>query len=222
YLWKPLLFLLLSLSVFLTLIFPVDYFQWAIVILWWLKPVYDRLILMVYSQRQIKSETNQLPDISFKEALKLFIKSLLNTSLIRDLTINRFNLTRSFRLPVSQLEKQTGHAARERVNVLGVHTMGRARNLTMLALQMELLVGITIISMFSFIIPEGFRGYVLFSELSSNEEIMQYLSVYFYILTIFLIEPLYIASGFYLYMNKRVKLEAWDIEVIFKKIAAKV
>ena len=222
YFWKPLLLLLVGLSLILTFVIPVEGVQWVVVILWWLKPVYDRLIILIYSQRQIKSETDFIVWFNFKNILKEFVKVLFNSSLLSDLTIHRFSLTRSFRLPVSQLEKQTGKLAKERFRVLGVHTLGRARNLTMLAVQMELLIGITMISMYSFIIPEGFRGEWMLSELSGNEVVLQYLSVYFYILTIYLIEPLYVASGFYLYMNKRVKLEAWDIEVMFKNIAAKV
>ena len=32
------------------------------------------------------------------------------------------------------------------------------------------------------------------------------------------VEPLYVAGGFGLYLNRRTELEAWDIEIAFRRI----
>jgi hypothetical protein len=37
-----------------------------------------------------------------------------------------------------------------------------------------------------------------------------------------LIEPFYIAANFGLYINRRTQLEAWDIELSFRKMAARL
>ncbi len=39
----------------------------------------------------------------------------------------------------------------------------------------------------------------------------------FYILAITISEPVYVASGFTLYLNRRVELEAWDIEMDLRR-----
>jgi uncharacterized membrane protein len=46
------------------------------------------------------------------------------------------------------------------------------------------------------------------------------LSLLFMFLIISIIEPLYVAAGFALYLNRRTHLEGWDIELIFRRIAA--
>jgi hypothetical protein len=40
----------------------------------------------------------------------------------------------------------------------------------------------------------------------------------FYFLAVCAVEPLYVASGFALYLNRRTALEAWDIELGFRRI----
>ncbi len=42
-----------------------------------------------------------------------------------------------------------------------------------------------------------------------------------YLVALSLIEPLYLASGFTLYLNRRTELEGWDIEIVFRQLAAR-
>jgi hypothetical protein len=42
-----------------------------------------------------------------------------------------------------------------------------------------------------------------------------------YLVALSLIEPLYVASGFTLYLNRRTELEGWDIEIAFRQLAAR-
>ena len=42
-----------------------------------------------------------------------------------------------------------------------------------------------------------------------------------YLVALFLIEPLYVASDFTLYLNRRTELEGWDIEIAFRQLAAR-
>jgi hypothetical protein len=41
-----------------------------------------------------------------------------------------------------------------------------------------------------------------------------------YALTVVVLEPFYVASGFGMYLNRRVELEAWDIEQEFRRAFA--
>ena len=42
------------------------------------------------------------------------------------------------------------------------------------------------------------------------------------ILAVTLLEPFYVGGGFALYLNRRVELEGWDLEVAFRKAAARI
>ncbi len=44
-------------------------------------------------------------------------------------------------------------------------------------------------------------------------------SMLFNLIALSIIEPLYVAAGFTLYLNRRTHLEAWDIELAFRSIA---
>jgi hypothetical protein len=42
-----------------------------------------------------------------------------------------------------------------------------------------------------------------------------------YVLAVAFLEPFYVAAGFGLYLNRRVELEAWDIEQEFRRAFAR-
>ncbi|MCU7958847.1 MAG: hypothetical protein KZQ58_02400 [gamma proteobacterium symbiont of Bathyaustriella thionipta] len=39
---------------------------------------------------------------------------------------------------------------------------------------------------------------------------------------VFLLEPFYVAAGFSLYLNRRTLLEAWDLELAFRKMSQRI
>ena len=41
-------------------------------------------------------------------------------------------------------------------------------------------------------------------------------------LSVSLLEPIYVAAGFGLYLHRRTQLEAWDVELVFRRLAARV
>jgi hypothetical protein len=43
-----------------------------------------------------------------------------------------------------------------------------------------------------------------------------------YVLAISIVEPLYVAGGFALYLNRRTILEGWDVELAFRRLAQRV
>ena len=49
-----------------------------------------------------------------------------------------------------------------------------------------------------------------------------FLLAVFYIVVTLIIEPFYIAANFALYINRRTQLEAWDIELSFRKMAIRL
>ena len=206
--------------IFICLLFLVGFndlsVYWVVVIIWWLKPVYDRLILQVLTQHVTNTKS------SLKQELKDYIKLLFSISLAKDLTLRRLSTSRSFLLPVYQLEKNEGKKATERAKVLSQGASSKASNLTFISLLTEYVIAFTVISMLIYLTPEEIRLSLLNSDAFNDQGLIKSMVVLLYVFTICITEPLYVASGFTLYMNKRKRLEAWDIELVFKTFVQRV
>ena len=193
----------------------------ALLMVWLLKPIYDRAILHVLSHavfgdlpgtRKVLASVNQWLWVGLVPAL-----------LIR---LIWFDLARSFNLPVRQLEHQSGRAARERRAVLGRRASTYAVWLTFTCLLIEVLVIYGSIGLVGqLFLPataaqsDGFLQAMVGS--ASFGEVIGYRHVLGYALAVWFFEPFYVAAGFALYLNRRTLLEGWDIEVALRRIAEK-
>jgi len=210
--WKPLLLLLISLAFLLLFVFDELSVYWIVIIIWWLKPFYDRLILQILRQYVSRSEQ------TFRPQLYSIFRLWFSLETLKGLTFRRFSFVRSFLLPVYQLEQNKSYKLKERIRVISSGSSSRAANLTFLGLLTENVITITFISMLFFVIPAELRSLLLNNELLQDQMFIKYITVLMYVLTLMITEPLYVASGFSLYMNKRKRLEAWDVELIFKDL----
>ena len=84
---------------------------WFIVCTWWLKPIYDRVPMLVVSRALF----GDVPGT--KEVLRA-LPRLLVRRLWFALVVGRFSPARSLSLPVSELEGLRGAAYRQRVSLL--------------------------------------------------------------------------------------------------------
>ncbi len=184
-------------------------------LVWWLKPLYDRALVLVLS-RAVFGETTGARDVA--RALPGFFR----TGLVRGLTWGRFDPSRSFTLPVWQLEGLRGAARRGRSALMRKGGRQRAMWLTIACIHLEVLLMFAGIALFFMVLPEGTGP--AFDELvrawfeTPAGEVLIDLA---YLVALCLIEPLYVASGFTLYLNRRIELEGWDIEIAFRQIAAR-
>jgi len=189
----------------------------ALFILWWLKPAFDRVILHVLSGAAFGAA----PSIS--DTWRALPKLWFNNGLFNALTIRRFDLARSFCLPVTQLERQFGKPARQRRRVLGREARGAAGWLTIISMHFELLIGLSAYVFIDLFMPGAsgvFDPLKWFVQTPSIEA--QYLSNAVSMLTVLVLEPFYVAAGFALYLNTRTVLEGWDIELAFKRMNARL
>ena len=188
--------------------------MWSTLV-WWLKPFYDRALVLVLS-RAVFGEATGAGDVA--RALPGFFR----TGLVRGLTWGRFNPSRSFTLPVWQLEGLRGAARRRRSALLRKGGRQRAMWLTTACIHIEVLLMFAGIALFFMVLPEGVGPSFDLSVFSWIEtpagEVLGDLS---YLVALSLIEPLYVASGFTLYLNRRTELEGWDIEIAFRQLAAR-
>jgi len=184
----------------------------ALLFVWWLKPLYDRVVLHVLS-RAVFGEVQPVRHVLGSPG------EWLRTGLFWSLTLGRFDTARSFNLPVRQLEGQRARAARERRSVLGRRASSYATWLHLVCFAFETLVlywGLTQFT--SLVLPaKANEGLGLFDAFFSGS-IFGYQHLLAYVVAVLVLEPFYVAAGFALYLNRRTLLEGWDIEVALRKI----
>jgi hypothetical protein len=188
---------------------------WAIFAFWWLKPAYERLPLYILA-RALFGDTPSL-----KQALKA-LPSLLRPQLLASLTWRRFSPTRSFDLPVLQLEGLSGQARSQRLVVLGQRDAGAASWLTVVGMHLEIALWLGLASLFYLLLPAQIEldwSWQSLANAAVDEWLwLEHLSNLLYVLVLIVWEPVYVACGFTLYLNRRTALEGWDIELVFRQL----
>lgn len=183
-------------------------------IVWWLKPIFERLPLLILSQA-LFGETPTL-----RQALRAW-PATLKTQLVPSLLWRRLSLSRSFLLPVQQLENLSGAPRAMRVEVLSRKDLGAARLLTLVGWHLETALMIGMGVLLYALIPQQMDSDWLWSSLIDPQQELNWLdhlNNVFYALVLVIWEPIYVACGFSLYLNRRTVLEAWDIELVFRRL----
>jgi hypothetical protein len=187
----------------------------AILVFWWLKPAFDRLPLYILS----KALFGETPSI--KQAVRQWPR-LLKGQLLASLTWRRLSLSRSFVMPVSQLEGLDGPTRQKRLGVLQQRSAGAARWLTTIGVHLEIGLWFGCMTLFYLFIPQNIEldwdWQRLILATSSEGLWLEHLSNVFYALILVFWEPIYVACGFSLYLNRRTVLEAWDLELVFRRL----
>jgi len=191
----------------------------ALLVMWWLKPVFDRAVLHVLGGAVFGAA----PGLG--AALRALPAALFPGGLA-SLTLYRFDLARSFNLPIWHLERLTGRAARTRARALHRKARSHAVWLTVACIQFEAVVALSLYGLFDLLTPGSYEfdfglG-ALFAGGGEAAAWRQWVSVAFYATAVSVIEPFYVAAGFALYLNRRTQLEAWDIELDLRRLAARV
>lgn len=184
----------------------------AVLTLWWLKPLFDRAVLHV------------LGGAVFGDAPGAWatLRALPGTpGLLASLTLYRFDLARSFDLPVWHLERLRGGEARARARVLHRRARGHAVWLTVGYMLFELTVIISLFGLIDLLTPELYErrfGWAAMFWGAEDAQWKQWLYIALYAGAVSMIEPLYVAAGFALYLNRRTQLEAWDVELALRRL----
>jgi hypothetical protein len=194
----------IALSVMLWMLLPL---QWAALSVWWLKPALDRVVLHVLASAVFGERPR------WRTTLRRYPRYATN-GLLGSLLWRRFSLARSFTLPVRQLENASGSNARTRLTQLRRRSGSQAVLLTIACLHFEAVAMISLLGLYVLMVPNGmedlseaFDWYRPFSDTA------RYIGTGLWLAAMTMIEPLYVAAGFALYLNRRTVLEGWDLEV---------
>jgi hypothetical protein len=185
------------------------------IVIWWCKPVFDRVLLYVYSQCAFGAPP------TVRQVYRALPAILARSGLLAWLTVYRLSPSRSFLLPIWLLERQRGRAARMRGRLLKRRASGHAIWLTLSLAAMGLVLYVSQILVFEALMPIGQEDVFTFDQWWSGSGGPSLLGLVglFSAVAASVTEPLYIASGFSLYLNRRSELEAWDVEVQFRSLA---
>jgi hypothetical protein len=190
--------------------------QWALLLVWWLKPALDRVVLQVLASGVFGA----LPRV--RDTLR-GLPHALTPGLLASLTVYRFSPARSFNLPVWQLERQAGRAARMRRQQLHRRAGTNAVGLTMVCLHFELALALAVLALYDLFMPaSGDAEMGLFQLLYGQDSVRQWAFAAAYFIVFTILEPCYVAGGFALYLNRRTALEGWDLEVALRAMEARV
>jgi len=187
----------------------------VVFLFWWLKPAFDRLPLYILS-KALFGETPTL-----RQALRQW-PALLKPQLFASLTWRRFSLSRSFLMPVVQLEGLAGEARQQRLQVLLQRNRGAAQWLTIIGVHLETALWFGLMALFYLFVPQQVEvewDWQMLIAAAENDWLwFEHLINFLYPLLLIVWEPIYVACGFSLYLNRRTILEAWDIELVFRRL----
>jgi hypothetical protein len=178
--------------------------------LWWLKPWFDRTILFVLSRAAFGQATS-LGDL-WRSQNHVWWSQVPST-----LTLRRLSPWRSFTQPVHQLEGLSIGKRRQRARQIRSGNTGGAILVTSTYTLAAFSLTVAVLSLVYWFAPTGREPE--FGRLFTNEgehQLALALAIS-YAFAIVALEPFYVASGFGMYLNRRVELEAWDIEQEFRR-----
>jgi len=184
---------------------------WAGFIIWWLKPFWERLPLYFASRKIFAEQTTQ------SEVL-LQTWSLFKKDAIPWLLWRRFSVQRAFNAPITVLEGLTGKSRRSRLNVLQGKYSDTAFANQAIGFCFELISCFGIAFMIAFFIPDDF-GFDTHSSAGDLILAGEWFYTIFWFIAMMLVLPFHTMAGFALYLNRRIELEAWDIEITFRNLA---
>jgi hypothetical protein len=138
----------------------------------------------------------------------------------------RLHPGRALLIPVDLLEQPTGAQRGARVRVLSRANASPNVMLTLIGVNLEAMLGISIVLLGLMFVPVEFMSNsakAVWEVLFQNPPLWAAVLVNFIgWIAITIVEPFYIGAGFGLYLNRRMQLEAWDIEFAFRRIAQRL
>ena len=183
---------------------------WALFLVWWLKPFWERLPLFIASRRLFDEEAD------IWQSMKSFpLKDVLPWLLWR-----RLSMQRAFDNPVTVLEELRGEQRRGRLRVLHGKYSDVAFGTQFVCFCFELMLCFGIMVMLAFFTPDDFE-FALNDRYGDVTLLGEWVYTLVGIAGMALVVPFHTMAGFALYLNRRIELEAWDIEISFRNLASR-
>ena len=181
---------------------PGNFVYLSYLVLWWLKPFFDRLVLFVVSRNFLNTP------FKFIELVKM------KNGLLGDLLWRRFNLSRSASMPIRVLENLNNKQFALRKKALHSSGLAFSNIISPLSLIMEFMLLFGEVLFFLMFVQLFFPIYL--SNILNYGETVEIFIYMLFCFNYILVESIYVCMGFGLYINGRVELEGWDLQLLFK------
>lgn len=218
--WAP--WVVVSLPVFVllnALAWWTDSFGWAWLAMWWLKPLFERIALYVIS-RGVFGDASTTPQTLRAQ------RTWGWEGFWGYLGWRRLSPLRSVLLPVNLLEGTDAAHRRQRRRAITGGAMGHAVLLTLVCMVFEIVLVVGgIAAVFLFIpvdlLSESWRAAWELAKQDMPAWMQLGVNLLFW-LAATLIGPFYVGAGFGLYLDRRTQMEAWDLEIAFRRLHARL
>ncbi len=214
--WTPWLLVTGAVFVLLNLAaWAVGQIWLAWVLMWWLRPVFDRIPQYVLSRAVFGSVPGTAETL--RAQLRWGWRPMLG-----HLTWRRFSPLRAAMLPIDLLEGADPARLADRRRVIGGGVGGPAVLLTLACVNFLIaltLSAVLLVTLFvpNELLPEAARAaWATLSEDPPAWALIAFNALDW--LAVAFIEPFYVGAGFGLYLNRRTQLEAWDLEIAFRRM----
>jgi hypothetical protein len=191
----------------------------APLILWWLKPAFDRIALFVISRAVFGDAPTLAETLRAQRDWGWRV-------LVPWLTFRRLHPGRAMLLSVDLLEAPSRQTRRKRIDALMHRDSAPNIMLTIVGVQMEAIFGLAVWMLALMFVPVEFFSDSLKAMWENlfyepplwGQAVVDLVGW----LALTLVEPFYVGAGFGLYLNRRVQLEGWDIELAFRRLASRL
>lgn len=191
-----------------------DQLWWAILILWWIKPLWETLQLHFIAEALFN------PDVQWRAILRR-TSALVRHQFFAKLIAQRLSLSRSFNMPVGELEQLRGAQRRRRLATLHRDASASRIWLTLLGNTVESMLVLAVFATTWLLMPVKLEVDFELNDVMKSPLLFPTITWAAYG-AMMLVSPFYVCSGFMLYINRRTWLEAWDIELNFRQLAARI
>lgn len=209
---------------------------WLSLAIWWFKPVFEAPLLQVMSLQVFEAPP------SYRTCVKMSWRLLWRRRLLGDLTIRRFSLQRSLLLPIVVLEGLKGQDFRRRAHEVRRYSGGSSTWLSIFGMHFEWLASYGLLAFVLWLWYGDSQNILAGDPVSTLSSLMNYLQLWMkdvlaggemgerftwgynviYGLLLCFWEPIYIACGFTLYLNTRIRSEGWDLRLAAQQMARRL
>jgi hypothetical protein len=194
--------------------------EWIPLVVWWLKPLYDRVPLFFLSRAAFGVRP------TFLDTWKMWPRLWL-TNCLPALLWRRLSFIRSFALPAQMLEGLRGAAVNRRIKTLATDGGGSGGSMTLAFSNIELVAWIGLMVGTYGLLPESAQpdwdGFLhAFDFESTIPPAFLWWGAACHMVIVTLVEPFYVGAGFALYLNCRTRIEGWDVELAFRRLATRL
>lgn len=211
--WFAITLPMLALTILAMLYTP--YAAFATFLYWWLEPLTDGPILDIIAHRLFGQPANVKSSLrstfAFAKRNRIFL-----------LSPYRLHFARSTAMPVTQLEGLKGKARSSRAKILNRRIMNYGTGVTVAYQHLFLALYFGLMLLIYFLIPEQYQDTLgeAWFEISwgGGESMAPVVTLLLFYAAQSALHPWFVGAGFGLYINCRTELEAWDIEIAFRRM----